>query len=119
MKERFRGLAGKVTLLVRVAALFGTLFVISAAANNLDRKTATDAAREVARSDCRQTSGCEDFRVCGLHRVSRHKAVGKIHVTSTKNGLRFECTREGVIKLDHFTGEINYGVSDRKCEQIG
>ena len=119
MKERLRGTAGRFTLVVIVAALFVTLFALPAAANNLDRRTATDAARQVAKQDCRNTSGCKDFFVRGLHRVSRHKAVGKIHVISHKNGIRYECTRQVVIKLDHFTGEVNYAVSNRKCEAIG
>ena len=64
-------------------------------------------------------SGCKDYFVRGLHRVSRHKAVGKIAVLSEKNGVQYLCTRQIVIKLDHATGEINYAVSQRKCDEVG
>ena len=38
---------------------------------------------------------------------------------SVKNGTKFDCTRQLVIKLDHFTGDLNYGVSARKCVDLG
>ena len=46
----------------------------------MTRRTATDYARSIARKDCQNTSGCKSYVVRGLHRVSRHKAVGKIYV---------------------------------------
>jgi hypothetical protein len=45
--------------------------------------------------------------------------VGKIFVNSTKNGIKFQCRQQIVIKLDHFTGEIRYGTSARKCVDLG
>jgi hypothetical protein len=110
---------GKLALLVTIVAVLGTAFAAVAVANNLDRQTATDAARQVAKRDCQNTSGCKDFFVRGLHRVSRHKAVGKIHVISVKNDVKFDCTRQVVIKLDHITGEINFATSARRCKDLG
>ena len=109
----------KWAVLAIAAAVLGTGLVSTAAANNLDADTATDAAREVGRRDCRDTSGCKSYRVFGLHKVSRHKAVGKIEVISVKNGEKFACTRQVVIKLDHFTGEINFATSPRRCDSLG
>lgn len=106
-------------MIIAAVALFGVVFASVATANNLDRRTATNAAKFVAKKECRQTSGCKDFFVRGLHRVSRHKAVGKVHVISVKNGTRFECTQQLVLKLDHLTGDINYGLSRRRCSAIG
>ena len=119
MKERVGGTRGRIALLVTAVALFGVVFTSVAIANNLDRRTATSVAKQVAKKDCRDTSGCEDWFVRDLHRVSRHKALGKIIVISHKNDLRFECTRQIVIKLDHLSGEISYGVSRRRCDQLG
>ena len=119
MKDRVKGRTGKLALIVTLAAVLGATFAVVASANNLDRQTATDAARQVAKRDCQNTSGCKDFFVRGLHRVSRHKAVGKIHVISVKNGVKYDCTRQLVIKLDHFSGQINYGTSQRRCENLG
>ena len=86
---------------------------------NFEKLGQHDAARQVAKKDCRNTSGCKDFFVRGLHRVSRHKAVGKIHVISHKNGERFDCHRQIVVKLDHFTGDITYATSARRCDDLG
>ena len=119
MKERTRGISGRIALLAIAAALFGTLFAANAGANNLDRNTATQAAKQVAKFDCNDTSGCKDYFVRDLHKVSRHKAQGKIHVISEKNGSRFDCVRQVVIKLDHFTGEITYALGARRCENLG
>jgi hypothetical protein len=119
LKDRVKGRTGKLALAAALVAVLGATFAVGASANNLDRQTATNAAKQIAKRDCRNTSGCRDFFVRGLHRVSRHKAVGKIHVISEKNGVRYDCTRQLVIKLDHFTGEINYGVSRRRCESLG
>ena len=119
MKQRAGGTRRRVAMIVAAVALFGVVFASVAGANNLDRRTATNAAKFVAKKDCRNTSGCQDFFVRGLHRVTRHKAVGKIHVISVKNGQTFDCTRQVVIKLDHFTGDINYAVSNRRCNVVG
>jgi hypothetical protein len=120
MKERVGGTRrGRLAIVVTAVAVLGLLVASVSFANNLDRRTATNAAKQVAKDDCRNTSGCRDFFVRGLHRVSRHKAVGKIIVISAKNGTLFACSRQVVIKLDHFTGEINYAVSKRRCRDIG
>jgi hypothetical protein len=108
----------KLALIAALAAVLGATFAVGASAHNLDRQTATDAARTVAKRDCRNTSGCRDFFVRGLHRVSRHKAVGKIHVISEKNAVRYDCTRQLVIKLEP-TGGLTYSVSRRRCEALG
>jgi hypothetical protein len=116
MKDRFRArwalAAGLASILL--ASLAGV-----AAANNLDKRTALNAAREVARRDCRATAGCEEYKVVSLNRVSRHKAVGKIAVFSLKDGERFVCRRQVVVKLDHETGKLFYATSKRRCENLG
>jgi hypothetical protein len=120
MKERVGGTRrGRLALIATAVAVLGLLVAGVAVANNLDRRTATNAAKQVAKKDCHATSGCKDYFVRGLHRVSRHKAVGKIIVISVKNGDKFACSRQIVIKLDHFTGEINYAVSNRRCKNLG
>jgi len=120
MKERAGGTRrGRVAVIATAIAVLGLLVASVAFANNLDRRTATNAAKQVAKQDCRQTSGCQDYFVRGLHRVSRHKAVGKIIVISVKNGQTFACSRQIVVKLDHITGRINYAVSPRRCNVIG
>ena len=101
MQFRAGGTRGRVGFVVAIAAVLCLAFAAVAMANNLDRRTATNAAKQVAKQDCRNTSGCRDYFVRGLHRVSRHKAV--------------DCSRQIVVKLDHFTGEINYAVSARRC----
>ena len=97
----------------------GMLVAGVAAANNLDHQTAVNAARLVAKKDCRATSGCRDYFVRGMHKVTQHKAVGKIATLSIKNGEQFLCTRRIVIRLDHITGEITYVVSKRRCRDVG
>jgi hypothetical protein len=109
----------KVALLaVTVMAVLVGLVAV-AGANNLDRLTATQVAKDVARADCRHTSNCKAWAVRRLHRVSRHKAIGKIVVISTKNGSKFACRRQLVIKLDHFTGDIRWATSRRRCVNLG
>ncbi len=88
----------------------------TAIANNLDRNTATRAAKQIAKQECRDTRGCRDYFVRRMHRVSRHKAIGKIYAVGARQGVRFECARQIVIKLDHETGDILYGTSRRRCE---
>jgi hypothetical protein len=109
----------------RVALLAVTVMAIAvglvavAGANNLDRLTATQVAKDMARADCRHTSNCKRWYVRRLHRVSRHKAIGKIIVISTKNGEKFACKRQIAIKLDHFTGRIYKAQSRRRCVDLG
>jgi hypothetical protein len=89
-----------------------------AIANNLDRRTATNAAKQVAKKECQQTTGCQDYFVRRMKRVSRHKAIGKIAVVGARQGVGFVCVRQIVIKLDHFTGDINYATSTRRCTTV-
>ena len=107
---------GRLGLIAAIVAVLSIGIASMAFANNLDRRTATNAAKQIARQECHQTQGCRDFFVRGLHRVSRHKAVGKIAVVGARQGVGFVCVRQIVIKLDHYTGRINYGVSRRRCE---
>ena len=109
----------KFGLLAAIAALTCLAFATVAMANNLDRRTATNVAKEVARKECQQTSGCQDSFVRRLHRVSQHKALGKIATVSVKRGVQYVCVRQIVVKLDHFTGDINYGTSARRCTSTG
>lgn len=105
-----------VGLVAAIAAVLCLAVAGIATANNLDRRTATNAAKFVAKKECQQTTGCRDFFVRRLHRVSRHKAIGKIAVVGARQGVGFVCVRQIVIKLDHFTGEINYSTSARRCQ---
>ena len=90
-----------------------------ALANNLDRRTATNVAKQVAKKECQQTSGCHGLLRPPPAPGQPHKAVGKIAIVSVKHGERFVCVRQIVIKLDHFTGQITYGTSARRCTDTG
>jgi hypothetical protein len=105
----------QVSLVAAIAAVLCLAIVGIASANNLDRRTATSVAKQVSKKECQQTQGCRDYFVRRLHRVSRHKAVGKIIAQGARQGVGFQCTRQIVIKLDHFTGEVYYGTSARRC----
>ncbi len=109
----------RVALLVATAMTIAVGLVAVAGANNLDRLTATQYAKDIARKDCRNTSNCKRWGVRDLHRVSRHKAWGRIYVVSTKNQVKYECRRQLVIKLDHHTGDLDYATSRRKCVALG
>ena len=109
----------RMTLLVVVASLFGALLAASASANNLDRNTAQRALKQVAKLDCRQTSGCYDFKAEPVRLITFHRAQGKIHVFSTKNGVRYDCKRGVTLKLNHYTGRITYSWTRRNCTAIG
>jgi hypothetical protein len=104
----------RVAIAVTVAMLCLGLASI-APANNLDRVTATSAAKRVAKQKCRDIRGCKDHYVRNLHRVSRHKALGKIYAVGERQGVRFECVRQIVIKLEHETGDLLYGTSRKRC----
>jgi hypothetical protein len=115
MKRSGRSGGVRVGLVAAIAAVLCLGLAGSAMANNLDRRTATNFAKSIARHECQDTTGCKDYFVRGLHRVSRHKAVGKIAVAGRRPGFGFVCTRQLVIKLDHYTGDLDYGVSRRRC----
>lgn len=106
---------GRVGLIAAIAAVLCLGVAGMAIANNLDRRTATNVAKQIAKQECQRTTGCTDYFVRRLHRVSRHKAVGKIVASGARQGVGFACVRQIVIKLDHFTGDINYGTSARRC----
>lgn len=112
------GGARRVGLVAAIAAIACLGFASIASANNLDRRTATNFAKQIAKRDCHNTTGCRDSFVRKLHRVSRHKAVGKIAVVGARQGTGFVCVRQIVIKLDHFTGDLDYGVSRRRCQTV-
>ena len=115
---RFCGHNRLVAVATLVVAALGS-FSAYASANNLGQRTAIDAAREIARRDCRATTGCENYRVLALKRVSRHKAVGKIAAFGIERGQRFACRRQLVIKLDHETGKLFFATSKRRCDDLG
>ena len=117
MIKRAGGTRGwRVGMMAAVAAVLCLGVAGLAIANNLDRRTATNVAKQAAKKECQQTTGCTDYFVRRLHRVSRHKALGKIAVVGARSGVGFVCVRQIVIKLDHFTGDITYGTSRRRCQ---
>src|SRR4029079_17297299 len=111
--KRYRGL--RLGFVAAIAAIACLGIAAVAVANNLDRRTATNYAKSIARHECQSTTGCKDYFVRGLHRVSKHKAIGKIAVTGTRPGFSFVCSRQLVIKLDPYTGDLRNGVSQRRC----
>ena len=119
MNDRRRRPGRPRAVAIAVAGLLGVALISTASANNLDRLTATQVAKDAARADCRHTTNCKDWYVRRMHRVSRHKALGKIIVISTKNQRKFACRRQILIKLDHETGDIDYATSPRRCVDIG
>ncbi len=105
-----------------VAAIAGVLCLGLASVafgNNLDRNTAQDVARFAAKRECRDTSGCTGYGASNVKLLTHHRADGKIFVNSTKNGARFQCRQQIVIKLEHATGSIRYSLSRRKCTNLG
>jgi hypothetical protein len=120
LKKRAGGTRrGRFVTVFAAVAILGLAVASVAFANNLDHRTAVNAARQVAKQDCRATSGCQDYFVRGMHKVSQHKAAGKIVVVSVKNGEKFGCVRQIVIKLDPVTGRLTYSVSKRRCHDLG
>jgi hypothetical protein len=116
MTKRAGGTRGRrIGLVVAIVAVAALAIAAIAPANNLDRRTATSVAKQVSKRECQQTQGCTDYFVRRLHRVSRHKAIGKIIAQGARQGVGFQCTRQIVIKLDHFSGQIRYGTSRRRC----
>jgi hypothetical protein len=120
MKERARGTrGGRISLVAAAAAILCLAIAGVAIANNLDLRTAQNAAKQVAKQECNRTTNCTGYGASNVHRVTHHKAVGKIFVNSTKNGVKYQCRQQVVLHLDHFTGEITYGLSHRKCTNLG
>jgi formylmethanofuran dehydrogenase subunit E len=106
-------------LIVTIVAVAGMAFAAIAYANNLDRRTAQNAAKFAAKKECQATSGCTGYGAGNVRLLTHHKASGKIFINSTKNGERFQCRKQIVITLDHFTGDIRYFLSGRRCTDLG
>ena len=119
MHENVGGIRRMAASVVSIGALFAVVFTGMAAANNLDVRTAQNAAKEVARKECQSTSGCTGYGANNIRRVTQHKAVGKIFVDSVKNGIKYQCRQQIVLHLDHESGQIRYGTSGRKCTDLG
>jgi hypothetical protein len=105
----------RVGLLVAIAAVLCMGVASMASANNLDRRTATSVAKQASKEECRSTAGCTDYFVRRMRAVSQHKAIGKIIAVGARQGVQFACVRQIVIHLDHFTGDIRYATSSRRC----
>jgi hypothetical protein len=110
---------GRVGFVAAIVAVLCLGLTAMAVANNLDQRTAQNAAKFAAKKECQQTSGCTGYGAANIHRVTHHKAVGKIFVNSTKNGEKFQCRQQVVITLDAVTGDIKYFLSHRKCQDLG
>lgn len=109
----------RVALLTVVVGLVGALFAATASANNLDRRTAQNAAKFAAKKDCQATTGCTSWGASNVRLVTHHKAHGKVFVNSTKNGQAFQCRRQVVLTLSHATGDVRYFLSKRRCRLLG
>jgi hypothetical protein len=120
MKERASiTRSGRAGLVVAALAVFLWVGMAStASANNLDRRTATDAVRLSAKRECRATRGCQRYFARRVHRVSRHKAFGKSVVLVVRQGVSAICVRQVVVRLDHFSGDVRYFNSRRRCRLI-
>jgi V8-like Glu-specific endopeptidase len=112
-----RGL--RVWFVAAIAAILCLGLASVAFANNLDRNTAQDVARLAAKRECRDTSGCTGYAAKNVRLQTYHRANGKIYVNSEKNGTKFQCRQQIVIKLNHDTGDITYFLSRRKCVDLG
>lgn len=119
MKKRAASTRNRRAGLIVVAVTVLCLGVTSiGSANNLDRRTATDAARLAAKRECQATRGCRNYYVRRLHGVSHHKAFGKIVAAGARQGVGFVCVRQVVVRLDHFTGDVRYFTSRRRCRLV-
>jgi hypothetical protein len=120
MIKRAGGTRGvRVGLVAALAAVLCLGAAGTASANNLDRRTAQNAAKFAAKKECQRTTGCTAYGASNVRLLTHHKANGKIFVNSTKNGTRYQCRQQVVIKLDHFTGRIRYVTSRRRCTALG
>lgn len=119
MGKSSQGSFVRVALLTVVVGLIGALFAATALANNLDRRTAQNAAKFAAKKECQSTSGCTGYGASNVVLLTHHKANAKIFVDSTKNGEAFQCRQQAVITLSHVTGDVRYFLSSRKCTSLG
>jgi hypothetical protein len=117
MSGRARG--ARIACVITAVAVLGALFASVAVGNNLDRRTAQNAAKFAAKKQCQQTTGCTGYGASNVRLLTYHKAQGKIFVASTKNGTRYQCRQQIVITLDHYSGDIRYFLSRRKCVTLG
>lgn len=113
------GLRGMATRALLVAVAGTALVAGTASANNLDRNTAQAALKQVAKRDCNQTSGCRGYKAEPVKLVTFHRANGKIHVFSEKNGSLFDCRRSVTLRLDHQSGRITFSLGRRVCTNLG
>ena len=65
-----------------------------------------------------RAGGDRGFRVTSGSRRTTGR-VARIFVNSVKNGEKFQCRQQIVIKLNHDTGDIRYFLSRRKCRDLG
>ena len=121
MNEGARGVRRnrRLGLVIGLAVVFCLGIASLAIANNLDRRTAQNAAKEAARRECHQTSGCTGYGAKNVRLVTHHKAVGKIFVNSVKNGEKFQCRQQFVLHLDPDNGQLRYGLAHRRCTDLG
>lgn len=120
MVQRAGGNRGfRVWLVTAIAGALCLGLASVAFGNNLDRNTAQDVARIAAKRECRDTSGCRGYAASNVRLQTFHRANGKIFVESVKNGIRYQCRQQIVIKLNHDTGDIRYFLSRRKCQNLG
>lgn len=116
MQERSRWVPQRIGLVLAAIAVFGVVFASVASANNLDRNTAQGAAKEVAKKECQNTNGCYAYGQRNLKKLSNHKAQGKIFLNiNMSDGTQQQCRRRVILKLDHFSGQINYALGARRC----
>lgn len=119
MTERNRGTRrGRMVLIGTAIAVLGLLVASVAYANNLDRRTAQNAAKYAAKKECQRTTGCYAWGASNVHLLTHHKALGKTYVNVQRSGVNYQCRRQIVITLNPDTGDIRYSQSRRKCYQI-
>ncbi|MDX6583743.1 MAG: hypothetical protein QOI10_2927 [Solirubrobacterales bacterium] len=119
MIKRAGGTRGfRVRLLVALVAVLCVGVTGIAVANNLDRGTAQNAARFAAKQKCKATAGCTGYGASNVRLVTHHKAVGKIFVNVTRNGVKFQCRNQVVITLNPENGAVRFFLSHRRCVQL-
>jgi hypothetical protein len=119
MFERSGKMRRRPVLIVAATAVFTLLFAGIAVANNLDRRTAQNAAKFAAKKECQSTSGCTGYGANNVRLLTHHKANGKVFVNSVKNGTQYQCRQQVVITLDHNSGAVRYFLSRRRCVSLG
>jgi len=113
------GRTGHLVAVPLLAVMLALGFAPVAGANKLNTRTMTAVAKKVAKSDCKKTKGCKSWKVRDMHNIGVHKGLGKIKLTVKRNGEKLFCERQIVVKLEHDTGKLFYGLSDQKCKPAG